>query len=49
MKKSVVIQGLSVEKLNELKKQYEENFKRKISFDAIVSKLLMKAKLSDIS
>ncbi len=49
MKKSVVIQGDSVEKLNSLKKEYEDFHKRKITFDFIVSKLILKAKVSDIS
>lgn len=49
MKKSVVIQGASIEKLKQLKKDYEDKNMRKISYDLIVSRLILKAKLSDIS
>ena len=48
-KKAILIQGNSVDKLTELKKEYEINNNRKISYDLIVSKLILKAKLSDLS
>jgi len=47
-KKAVVISGTSVDKLKLLKKEYMLKNKKHITFDTIVSKLLLKAKLDDI-
>lgn len=49
LKKAVVINGVAVEKLKELKKDYQAKNKKSISYDAILAKLLMKAKYEDIS
>ncbi|MFZ9660165.1 MAG: hypothetical protein ACO29X_06430 [Arcobacteraceae bacterium] len=49
MKKAVVIQGSSVEKLKELQKEYTDMYGRKLTFDFIVSKLILKAKANDLS
>lgn len=48
LKKAVVLNGLSVLKLEELKKEFTLTYKRPISYDAIISKLLAKAKLEDV-
>ena len=49
MKKAIVISGKSVYRLHELKKEYEVNNDRKITYDLIISKLILKAKVSDLS
>jgi len=49
MKKAIVISGKSVDRLQELKKEYEVNNNRKITYDLIISKLILKAKVSDLS
>lgn len=48
LKKAVVLNGLSVLKLQELKKEYMETYKRSITYDSIISKLLAKASLKDV-
>ena len=48
IKKAVVLNGLSVLKLEELKKEFALTYKRHISYDAIISKLLVKATLDDV-
>ena len=48
IKKAVVLNGLSVLKLEELKKEFTLTCKRPISYDAIISKLLVKEKLEDV-
>ncbi len=48
IKKAVVLNGLSVLKLEELKKEFTLTYKRPISYDVIISKLLVKAKLEDV-
>ena len=48
LKKAVVLNGLSVLKLQELKKEYMETYKRSITYDAIISKVLMKVTLKDV-
>lgn len=48
LKKAVVLNGLAVSRLEELKKEYVLTYKRPITYDAIISKVLMKAKLEDV-
>lgn len=48
IKKAVVLNGLSVLKLEDLKKEFTLAYKRSISYDAIISKLLVKATLDDV-
>jgi len=50
MKKAIVINGkVAIDRLYELKKEYEVINDRKISYDLIISKLILKAKVSDLS
>ena len=49
MKKAIVISGKSIDRLHELKKEYQVNNNRKITYDLIISKLILKAKVSDLS
>lgn len=48
VKKAVVINGLSVLILEELKKQYVIENKKTITYDAIISKALMKISYQDL-
>ena len=48
LKKAVVLNGLAVLRLEELKKEYVLTYKRPITYDSIISKLLVKAKLEDV-
>ena len=47
--RAVVINGIAVDKLDDLKKEYIAKNKKSISYDAILTKLLIKAKYEDIS
>lgn len=47
-RKALVITGISVDRLKELKKQYTTKYKKTISYNDIVSKLIINAKFEDI-
>lgn len=48
LKKAVVLNGLSVLKLEELKKEFISKNKRSMSYDVIISKALMNMRYEDL-
>ena len=47
-KKAVVINGLCVQRLEDLRKQYITENKKNITYDAIIAKALMKMNYEDL-
>lgn len=48
LKKAVLLNGIAVLKLQELKKEYIAKNKRSVSYDAIIAKALMKLSYDDL-
>jgi hypothetical protein len=48
LKKAVVLNGLAVLRLEELKKEYVAKNKRSVSYDVIISKALMNMRYEDL-
>lgn len=47
-KKALVITGLPVEKLKDLKKEYMKKYNKSISYNTIIGKLILNASLEDV-